>query len=157
MKKEYFRVNKKTSKLQIHWKCLKEKCPTNCCGSFENKLPFHTPINKIEHDDILLMFDEVKNFTDKDKFLKDGSYFLNLNKDRSCKFFKNNTCSCYDVRPAVCRAYPFYIDLFSGLNIDTSCPGCKKGWTDIDEIIPFFQALGRVYVKHVKNLIRYYA
>ena len=51
-----------------------------------------------------------------------GAYCLALGDDNECKAFKNGRCSIYDVRPDVCKLYPFYFDVFSGLFVHKDCP-----------------------------------
>jgi len=142
--------------LEINWVCLKDKCPQNCCGYFEGNLTRHVSINNIEHHDIIILPKEAEKFKSAGlgEYLeeKKENFYFKLGEDRSCPFFKNNKCSQYKNRPSLCRAYPFYIDLFSGLNIDTGCPGVGKGWTNIKKIKPFLKALIKVYKKHINDI-----
>ncbi len=45
-----------------------------------------------------------------------------INEDFSCSALKNGKCYIYDVRPDVCKLYPYYFDPFCGLCIDKNCP-----------------------------------
>lgn len=85
-----------------------------------------------------------------------GLSYIKLNKDKSCPLLgKNKLCGHYKDRPSLCRAYPFYIDMHSGLNIDSSCPGIGKGWTAIDDLNETIQSLSKIYNLQIDNLDDY--
>ena len=142
----------KNGEQEINWICLKEKCPENCCGYFKDRLPNYRSIKGIKHDEILILPEEVINMTQNYINNKKNSHYLKLKKNRSCPFFANGKCNQFDIRPSVCRAYPFYIDLFTGLNIDITYPGVGKGWTKIGAIKPALKSLIRCYKKHIKDI-----
>ena len=148
--------------LEINWVCLKEKCPQNCCGHFEDKLPSCVSLENIKHDEILLLSDEVikynkKNLANNIARISDDSYIKLTRKDRSCPFLVDGQCSHYEHRPHLCKAYPFYIDLFSGINMDLSCPGVGKGWTKLSNIRKNVKSLTKIYKKHIKDVEKKYA
>lgn len=107
---------------EINWICLKENCPENCCGYFRDRLPNYLSIKGIKHDEILILPKEISGILNKYIVKKKGNHYLKLKKNRFCPIFANGKCNQFDIRPSVCRAYPFYIDLFTGLNIDITCP-----------------------------------
>ena len=144
---------------KINWVCLREKCPRSCCGSFEDRNRIYDKLFlscfNIGHEAIFLTADDekrIKNKKGKDfiEILKDGETYIKLNKNHSCPFLKNKLCSIYNIRPHLCRAYPFYLDLASGLNVDVFCPGIGKGWTDIKEIKEYIKAMNKVYQTQIK-------
>lgn len=109
-------------------KCLGEKCPNHCCSNKFKGLSSAL----INEDDtkfvqIQLNDEEVNRIINKGKkeliVNEDGNCFLKLNKDFSCSALINGKCSIYDVRPDVCKLYPYYFDPFCGLCIDKNCPG----------------------------------
>lgn len=54
----------------------------------------------------------------------DPSYYLRLQADGSCAALAaNKLCSIHPHRPTLCRAFPFYFDLFAGLCMVDACPG----------------------------------
>lgn len=118
---------------EINWTCLREKCPENCCGYFRDRSPDYRSVKGIHHDEMLILSDEVGNFSDDVLSRQGKNYYLKLEKDRSCPLFNAGKCKQFEDRPSVCKAYPFYIDLFTGLNIDMSCPGAGVGvgWTQV--------------------------
>jgi Fe-S-cluster containining protein len=158
MPKTKVRFRKKEGEVEINWRCLQEKCPQNCCGPFSDHLATYAPLKKIKRDDIIVLKEEFERFQKnnlQNNLVKlNGDHYIKLNKkDRSCPFFKKGQCSCYNLRPALCKAYPFYLDLFTGINIDLSCPGVGKGWTKIKDCHTFLSALGIIYTKHIHDII----
>jgi Fe-S-cluster containining protein len=112
----------------MKFKCLGESCLKNCCGAFNGIVNSINPITGHHSSEIVLSADNVK-FMKKNGYKdniykdKDNKWFMLLNKDKSCPMFYKGKCSIYYNRPPVCRAYPFYLDTFSGINIDTNCEG----------------------------------
>ena len=109
-------------------RCLGEKCPNHCCSNKFKGLS-QALINEDDSKFVQIQLDdeEVKRIIDKGRKdlieSKDGNYFLKLNDDFSCSALSNGKCSIYDIRPDVCKLYPYYFDPFCGLCIDKNCPG----------------------------------
>lgn len=103
-----------------------DNCPNNCCGN-----NFVGLANAFKHSNgdlfnqILLSDEEVEDIVSNygDEYIEyiDDMPFISLNKDRSCKAFKNGRCSIYKSRPDVCKLYPYYFDPFGGVFIDKNC------------------------------------
>jgi len=71
---------------------------------------------------------------------------MRLNEDGSCKAFINGQCFIHDFKPSICRAFPFYIDMFVGLCVVSgSCPGVGAGWTLLEDIRPEINAAKSIY------------
>ena len=51
-----------------------------------------------------------------------GCFCIAIDENNVCPAFKNGRCLIYNVRPDVCRLYPFYFDNFSGLFVHKDCP-----------------------------------
>lgn len=139
----------------INFRCLAEQCPNSCCGPFAGVQQLTAALRKSDlgaargenNDDFLhnneqtiftlirLSETDVKRLLQKglgDMIVRRGTredplYFLRLKKDGSCKAFVNGRCSIYESRPTVCRAFPFYLDMFGGLSTIASCPGVGAG------------------------------
>jgi Fe-S-cluster containining protein len=51
-------------------------------------------------------------------------HYLRLNPDGSCAALSpEHRCTIHPSRPTICRAFPFYFDLFAGLCMVEACPG----------------------------------
>lgn len=140
----------------INFRCLAEECPNSCCGPFAGVQQLMAALRKSdvgvargENDDDFLDNEAQTIFTlirlseaDVKRLLSNGLgdmivrrgtrdeplYFLRLKKDGSCKALGDNgRCTIYGARPTVCRAFPFYIDMFGGLSTIASCPGVGAG------------------------------
>lgn len=138
---------------KINWVCLRDKCPRSCCGSFKDRNRIYNKLYKscfnIGHEEILLTLEDKKiiekiNGQKFIKILKNGSAYIKLNKNGFCPHLKNGLCSIYSIRPQICRAYPFYLDLSSGLNVDILCPGIGQEWTEIKTIRKYINAMFKV-------------
>jgi len=109
-------------------KCLGEKCPNNCCSKkFKGLSEALINIDSSKFVQIQLDKEEVERIKNsgREDLLenKKGDYFLKLNDDYSCSAFIDGKCSIYDIRPNVCKLYPYYFDPFCGICIDKNCPG----------------------------------
>jgi Fe-S-cluster containining protein len=52
--------------------------------------------------------------------------------DGECIFLRDNVCRVYEVRPLICRMYPFWVekvDDFFVIGVDNECPGLSEGET----------------------------
>lgn len=58
-------------------------------------------------------------------------YQMRKTNDGKCVFLKDNSCSIYQMRPLICRFYPFQIDNIGNNRYDFTytdkCPGIGKG------------------------------
>lgn len=53
---------------------------------------------------------------------------LILNKEyEMCKYIKDDKCTIYDIRPAVCKNYPLSQNIDNDIYIDESCPALIEG------------------------------
>jgi len=152
--------NNKKGELEINWVCLREKCNCNCCGTFDDRFKTLVSLERIDHDEIMILPDEekifLKNGCEKKLKRNERGVFLKLKKDRSCPFLNNHLCLKYKVRPAICKAYPFFIDFMSGINVDKSCPGVGMGWTKVKDLKVMMQSLLKVYKDHIKYIEKKY-
>lgn len=148
-------------KKTIKWKCLKDKCKRTCCGTFDKQVKLfnknYCSVNKVSNREILITKDDIE----KIKRMKKGQYFkkigsehyIKLKRDGSCPYLLKGLCSIYEVRPMLCKSYPFYIDLSAGLIIDKDCPGVGKGITKIKDLKQYLDPLMDLYDEQMVNLI----
>lgn len=139
---------------KINWICLEDKCPENCCGPYDykgNKVSlFGNRGNLIP----LIPRDFLTLESKKHKFAltEDQGMYINTHCNGTCPFLKENKCSIYHKRPAGCRAYPFFLSKYSGLCVDTNCPGWGKGWTELHDIRIMVAEMIRVYECHLHKI-----
>ena len=112
----------------MKFKCLGADCKASCCGVFNGIVNSVNPITGHHSSEIILSADNVNYMFEnglEDNIYTDkyNKWYMVLNEDKSCPMFENGKCGIYHNRPPVCRAYPFYVSTFSGINIDTNCEG----------------------------------
>lgn len=142
---------------KINFKCLQDKCPVNCCGPFNGINDSLQPLKEESFEGLLTKRD-IKNMKKCgcEKYIeyignKDAK--LKVASDGTCFFLKNGKCAMYKNRPQVCNAFPFYIDMFSGLSVVTGdCPGVGAGWTPIEELYDSIKDTTDVYELWIKKI-----
>ena len=72
-------------------------------------------------------------------------YRMALHPDGTCKAFKNGRCTINAFKPTLCKAFPFYFDMFSGL-----CAILCEGFSDecdtrLEECKESFEAARKMY------------
>lgn len=137
---------------KINFACLMENCPTSCCGPFGGVQNGLDSVTDTEFADITLTDHNSKKIITSGnahliELTERGYYRMKLNPDSSCSAFINGICSIHKVKPSICRAFPFYLDMFVGLcTVSGSCPGCgSDGWTDFDDLSEEITAVKEMY------------
>jgi len=102
-----------------------------CCGDTEHKVR-SVLLLKPEADRI-----SEKTLLDIDKFAEEikgrEPYVRQMRKteDGKCVFLKDDSCSIYQIRPLICRFYPFQLKNLGNsgyiFNYTDECPGIGKG------------------------------
>jgi Fe-S-cluster containining protein len=90
-------------------------------------------------------------FAEKIKGFKPYIYRLRKTEDRKCVFLKNNSCSIYQIRPLICRFYPFRLNPINNKYVfeyTDECPGIGKG-PHLERA--FFEELFRVFIESMKK------
>jgi Fe-S-cluster containining protein len=165
----------------INFRCLAEKCPNSCCGPFAGVQQLTAALRKSDvgrsrgeseddfiHNDAQTIFTlirlsdaDVARLLDNglgDMIVRRGTpdeplYYLRLNEDGSCKALDaNHKCTIYGARPAVCRAFPFYIDMFGGLSMIGSCPGVGAGRSKLKDHAAEIAAVRELYELWLESL-----
>jgi Fe-S-cluster containining protein len=142
--------------------CLGSECPNTCCGPFHGTRALHAALtpqdlgaalgeaSEILPSDRASIFAQIR-LTPEDVerlqsagldhlIVRRGSmdaphYYLRLKPDGTCTALAPaNLCSIHPHRPTLCRAFPFYIDLFAGLTMVSSCPGVGAGEQTVEEL-----------------------
>lgn len=133
----------------IAFTCLGSQCPSTCCGPFQGTRELQAILNVSDLGrDLDPGADNAPNISifaqirltpeDVDRLRQAGldhmmvyrgdpsdpHYYLRLQEDGSCAALsKSKKCTIHPDRPTICRAFPFYVDLFAGLSMISACPG----------------------------------
>jgi Fe-S-cluster containining protein len=155
--------SKKLRKLEVingkvNFVCLKEECPSSCCGPFGGVQKGIDSVEGREFSEIVLTPDDTRRLLANGhshliELTRSGTYRMRLHEDSTCVAFKNGRCSINDVKPTVCRAFPFYVDMFVGLCGVTECPGFGAGWTTIEKLSNEIQASKEMYQYWLDSII----
>lgn len=135
-------------------KCDSKKCKNNCCAVFDGISTHLTPFGgSFKFSDIILSIEDYRLLCENDhidliEIGNNGLIKLKTSDNGLCSAFKNGKCTIYDYRPTVCRAYPFYIDMFAGLcTIKDCCAAPQKG--NIVDFLDDIKAVISVYKKWI--------
>jgi Fe-S-cluster containining protein len=135
----------------VRFKC--NRCAL-CCGDVEKRVR-SILLLKSEADRILQ-----KTLMSLDSFVErvdeSGPYIYRMKKtnDGKCVFLRNNLCSMYQLRPLICKFYPFQlknigINRYSFIYTD-ECPGIGRG---LQLRMRFFERLFKKFIELMnKNL-----
>lgn len=134
---------------RINFVCLREECPHSCCGPFGGVQRGIESIEGREFSEILLTPDDYRKLAAAGRLHlteKVGNrYRMRLLEDGACSALKGGMCSIHDTKPTVCRAFPFYVDMFVGLCAVTTCPGFGAGWTPVADLVGEIEASKKMY------------
>ena len=102
-----------------------------CCGDTKEKTR-RILLLKPEAEQIAkTVLQPPSQFTVKIKGAEPYSYEMKKTENGKCVFLKNDRCTIYDVRPLICRFYPFELQGSHGENYQflftEECPGIGKG------------------------------
>jgi Fe-S-cluster containining protein len=157
---------------RVPFTCLGSLCPSTCCGPFQgtkalqavlttddlgSALP-HEPSSPVEGVSIFAQIrltpDDIERLQTagldrmivyRGDAVKPNAY-LQLREDGSCAALgRDGLCSIHPSRPTICRAFPFYLDLFAGLCMVDACPGVGKGEKTLDDLSVEIQAAVDMY------------
>ena len=140
---------------KINFSCHRECCEHSCCGPFAgiastiesiDNRPFEEIV--LTNEDYLELYKHGRSDLIEEGYSKETGkkyYKMALEPDGTCKAFKDGKCSIHGFNPTLCKAFPFYFDMFSGL-----CAICCEGfseayWTDFDEYSPYIEAARKMY------------
>ena len=140
---------------QINFCCKMNYCSNSCCGVFNGVTNLMSNIEKRPFDEIVLTADDFKRIYENGyaDLVEDGystqmtkSYKkMALEKDGTCRAFHEGKCRINNVKPTLCRAFPFYFDMFSGL-CAISCEGFSDDyWAVVSDYQSCFDAARSMY------------
>ena len=135
---------------KLNFICLGDKCPNNCCGPFGGVQRGIDSIDGKKFSEIILTPEDSKRLLESGcsnliELTSNGGYRMRTEKDGTCVALKDGLCTIHHLKPTLCRAFPFYIDMFVGLCGITDCPGFGEGWTDLNSLDGEIKAAGEMY------------
>lgn len=150
------------SNIKYEFNCKQNNCTSHCCLSFEGISSKLSLLEDRKFSEIIL--------TKKDKQLllnngyesyvytkNDGNSYLKTSSNGICIAFSEGRCSINNFKPTICKAYPLYIDMFSGLCAIKNCPGInyiendiKKYTDDIASVLDLYQ----YWIDYYRNIIK---
>lgn len=110
--------------------CSGQNCPHSCCGSFCQVSDRLYPTGQINFQEIILLPEDrtaLLQVGREDLIIDkpDGFSVIKTAKDGTCAALNQGQCSVYKARPAICKCFPLYIDLYAGICIDKHCPNTE--------------------------------
>ena len=140
---------------KINFFCNMFTCKHCCCGPFGGISEELASVDKRPFDEIVLTDEDYeKLFNNGYAYLIEDGYSdgmkkpyhkMALKEDGTCKAYKDGMCSIHDISPTLCKAFPFYFDMFSGL-CAIQCDGFRKNeFTPIDNLKPYFENARKMY------------
>jgi Fe-S-cluster containining protein len=135
---------------RINFTCLKEECPSSCCGPFGGVQRGIDSVEGRKFSDIVLTPEDYSKIVQAGyshliERTSTGEYRMRLMEDGTCTAFKEGRCSIHQYKPTICRAFPFYVDMFVGLCGVTECPGFGAGWTKVEKLQDEVNAAKEMY------------
>jgi len=135
---------------KINFTCLQDACPSSCCGPFGGVQRGIDSVEGRRFSDIVLTAQDAQRiveagFSHLTESVDEGKFRMRLQEDGTCTAFRNGICTIHKVKPTLCRAFPFYVDMFVGLCGVTACPGFGAGWTKIEDLQDEVKAAKEMY------------
>lgn len=139
----------------INFSCRMHLCNQSCCGPFAGISKELSNVDNRPFDEIVLTPNDYKRIYENGyvNFIEEGYseqtgkkyYKMALAPDGTCLALKNGLCSVNSIKPTLCKAFPFYIDMFSGL-CAIKCDGFSNDyWTEIQNCTYAIEAAKEMY------------
>lgn len=119
------------------------------------------PLGNIDFSEIVLLPEDVNRLKEAGcegliRTNAEGIATILTAPDGTCAALKDGRCAIYDARPAICRAYPLYLDMFTGactLNECKAVPSdlklsdCKEALASLLDIYQYWICYYRDKIK----------
>ena len=139
----------------INFACRMHLCQHSCCGPFAGVAADITNVEDRPFEEIVLTPEDYKKIYSAGHaaLIEEGysehmgkSYYkMALESDGTCRALRDGLCTIQDTKPTLCRAFPFYFDMFSGL-CAIDCEGFSdEYWTEIENCQYALEAAKRMY------------
>jgi len=140
---------------KINFCCKMNYCVDSCCGPFSGVTNHINNIDKRPFDEIVLTDDDYRRIYENGfKDLVEDGFSEQMNKaykkmslenDGTCRAYIDGKCCINNIKPTLCKAFPFYFDMFSGL-CAINCEGFSdEYWTNISDYQSCFEAARKMY------------
>lgn len=140
---------------KVNFCCKMNNCQHTCCGPFAGISNELTSIDGRPFDEIVLTEEDRKDLIEHgySHFVEEGVsavngkkyYKMALSEDGTCKAFKDGKCSIHENSPTLCKAFPFYFDMFAGL-CAIDCDGFSEDvFVDISIVQPMIDRAKKMY------------
>lgn len=135
---------------KINFTCLRDACPNSCCGPFGGVQRGIDSVEGRRFSDIVLTPQDTQKIIEAGsshliESTEEGRFRMRLQDDGTCTAFRGGICTIHKVKPTLCRAFPFYVDMFVGLCGVTACPGFGAGWTKVEDLKDEIEAAKHMY------------
>ena len=142
---------------KINFACLREDCPNSCCGPFGGVQRGIDSVEGRPFSEIVLTSEDANRinasgYSHLIELIDGHHYRMKLLEDGTCSGLINGRCSIHEIKPTLCRAFPFYVDMFVGLCAVTECPGFDSGWTKLKNLQGEIDAAREMYSFWLKRL-----
>ena len=140
---------------KINFRCKKEMCTHSCCGPFCGVTDQLDSVDKRPFDEIVLTDEDYRRLFENgfadlveegySTEMKKRYYRMALEPDGTCKAFSDGRCRIHDISPTLCKAFPFYFDMFSGL-CAIRCEGFSDDcWSDLEDFSSCMENARKMY------------
>lgn len=111
--------------------CLGAACPNHCCGAYTGISPNLQTTGSTLFSEIVLLPEDVSRIQEAGYehlivHKNDKLSCIKTAPDGTCAALSNGRCAIYDYRPSICRAYPLYLDMYTGVCLLKECPGVSE-------------------------------
>lgn len=110
--------------------CKGKNCENHCCGAFDGISKKLNPLGGDFTKIILLPgeAEKIKNAGRNDliEIMSNGMGVMKTDENGLCHGLVDGRCEIYEHRPAICKAFPLYLDMFAGICYVNEC-GAFRG------------------------------
>lgn len=126
----------------INFSCRMHLCQHNCCGPFCGVASDLSSVDERPFEEIVLTPEDYEKIyaaghvelVEEAVSKQTGKpyYKMSLEPDGTCRALHKGLCSINSIKPTLCRAFPFYYDMFAGL-CAIDCEGFSDDyWTELE-------------------------